>query len=255
MEQNGKKDVGIYVRVSTEEQATSGISLDAQVEKLEQYCKFNGWNIVRKYVDAGLSGSTTDRPELKKLIDDCRGGLVNVILVYKLDRLSRSLRDIILTIDELREYDVDFVSLTEQIDTTTAVGQLMFHIIGAFAEFERNIIRERVIFGMDKKAKDGHAQYKAPFGYTHKNGSLVINDEEAEAIRAIYMAYINEQSTLKVSRLFNLPRSLIYRILTNETYLGKVKWKDEIIEGEHEAIIDRDTFNQVVDIMKIKRKK
>ena len=249
------KKIGIYVRVSTVEQATTGISIDAQIEKLEQYCKLNDWDTVKKYIDAGISGSTIDRPALKNLIDDCKSGKVNVILVYKLDRLSRSLRDIILTIDELKMYNVDFVSLTEQINTTTAVGQLMFHIIGAFAEFERNIIRERVIFGMDKKAKDGHAQYKAPFGYAHKNGNLVINDEEADTIRAIYRAYINEQSTLKVSKIFNLPRSLIYRILTSETYLGKVKWKDEIIEGEHEAIIDRDTFDQVVDIMKIKRKK
>ncbi len=255
MEQKTVKNVGIYVRVSTEEQATTGISLAAQVEKLEQYCKLNGWAIVRKYIDAGLSGSTVDRPELQKMIADSKVGLINVILVYKLDRLSRSLRDIILTIDELSEYNVDFVSLTEQIDTTTAVGQLMFHIIGAFAEFERSIIRERVIFGMDKKARDGHVQYKAPFGYDYKNGKLVVNEEDAGIIRGIYWAYLKEQSTLSVSRIFNLPRSLIYRILTGETYLGKVKWKGELIEGEHEAIIDLDTFNRVIEIMKSKRKK
>ncbi|MDY6965724.1 MAG: recombinase family protein [Halobacteriota archaeon] len=259
MSHNGKdselKKVGIYVRVSTEEQATSGISLDAQVEKLEQYCNLNGWDILRKYVDAGLSGSTIDRPELQKMIDDCRGGLINVILVYKLDRLSRSLRDIILTIDELREYGVDFVSLTEQIDTTTAVGQLMFHIIGAFAEFERNIIRERVIFGMDKKAKDGHVQYKAPFGYEYIDGKLIVDDEEAEIIKDIYIAYLVDKSTYKVAKKFSISQRQTHRILTNKTYLGKVKWKGEVIDGEHEAIIDQDTFNQVTEVMKNKRKK
>lgn len=249
------KKVGIYVRVSTEEQVSTGISLDAQVEKLEQYCKLNSWDVIRKYVDAGLSGSTIERPELQKMIDDCRNGHINVILVYKLDRLSRSLRDIILTIDELREYDVDFVSITEQIDTTTAVGQLMFHIIGAFAEFERNIIRERVIFGMDKKAKDGHVQYKAPFGYEYVEGKLIMNEEEAELIRDIFRAYLLDKSTYKVSKKFNISQRQAHRILTNMTYLGKVKWKGEIIDGEHQAIIDQNTFNQVTEIMKSKRKK
>ncbi|MDY6930822.1 MAG: recombinase family protein [Halobacteriota archaeon] len=255
MEQKGDKRVGIYVRVSTEEQASSGISLDAQIEKLEQYCQLNNWEIVRDYVDAGVSGSTVDRPELQKMIDDCRRGELNVVLVYKLDRLSRSLRDIILTIDELREYDVDFVSVTEQIDTTTAVGQLMFHIIGAFAEFERNIIRERVIFGMDKKAKDGYAQFKAPFGYRYVEGRLEINQDEAEIIRSVYRSYIREQSTLRVSKIFGLSRSLVYRILTSETYLGKVKWKGEVEEGVHEAIIDPITYSHVREILRAKRKK
>ena len=248
------KKIGIYVRVSTVEQATTGISIDAQIEKLEQYCKQNDWDTVKKYIDAGISGSTIDRPKLKNLIDDCKSGKVNVILVYKLDRLSRSLRDIILTIDELKKYNVDFVSLTEQIDTTTAVGQLMFHIIGAFAEFERNIIRERVIFGMDKKAKDGHAQYKAPYGYTHKNGNLVILENEAREIRNIFAAYLSMESTTKVARIFDMQRSHVHRILTNQTYLGKVKWKGEIIEGGHEAIVDRETFERVQIILHSNKK-
>lgn len=249
------KKVGIYTRVSTEEQATSGISLEAQKEKLRQYCNFNRWAIIKEYIDAGLSGGTLNRPGLQQLLVDAKKGLINVVLVYKLDRLSRSLRDIILTMDDFRQYNIDFVSLNEKIDTTSSVGKLMFHIIGAFAEFERDIIRERVIFGMDKKAQDGYVQYKAPFGYGYNNRKLVVNEEEATIVKEVYKAYLKEKSTLKVSRIVKLPRSLIYHILTSETYLGKVKWRDSVIEGTHEALVDADTFNEVSCILEKKRKR
>ena len=254
-ETEGKKNVGIYIRVSTEEQATSGVSISAQKEKLEQYCSFNGWIVAREYIDAGLSGSTLYRPEIQRMLDDCRNGLVNVVLVYKLDRLSRSLRDIILTIDELGQYDVDFVSLTEQIDTTTPVGKLMFHIIGAFAECERDIIRQRVIFGMDKKAHDGYVQYKAPFGYEYIDSKLAVNEGEAEIIRSIYGLYLAEGSTYKVAKKFNINQRRVHRILTNETYLGKVKWKEEVIEGCHDHIVNEEVFGRVRQLMEKKRKR
>lgn len=253
MEQKGAR-VGIYVRVSTEEQA-SGMSLSAQSEKLRQYCELQGWSVVKEYVDAGMSGGTLDRPALQEMMEDCRNGKINVVLVYKLDRLSRSLRDLILTIDEMRKHGVDFVSVTEQIDTTTPVGKLMFHIIGAFAEFERDMIRQRVMLGMDKKASDGYVQYKAPFGYRYVDGKLVINEDEAEVVRGVCQAYLRERSTAKVARIFNLPRSLVYRILTNKTYLGMVKWKGKLIQGEHPPIIDRRTYDEVAKILREMRKK
>lgn len=255
MKQEPTKKVGIYARVSTDEQVNFGNSLEAQIEKLEQYCKLNGWQIVKKYTDAGISGATIDRPELKQMILDAGAGHINAILVYKLDRLSRSLRDIILTIDELREYNTDFVSITEQIDTTTAVGRLMFHIIGAFAEFERGMICERVILGQDKKAKNGYAQQKAPFGYSFRGGELTTNKDEVIIIKAVQKAYLEKKSTLNVSREFGLPRSLIYQILTNETYLGKVKWKGELIDGRHEALLDIATYKRIRRIMNKKKKR
>jgi len=249
------KKVGIYTRVSTEEQATSGISLEAQKEKLRQYCNFNGWILANEYTDAGLSGGTLNRPGLQQLLGDAKKGLINVVLVYKLDRLSRSLRDIILTMDDFRQYNIDFISLNEKIDTTSSVGKLMFHIIGAFAEFERDIIRERVIFGMDKKAQDGYVQYKAPFGYEYNNRKLVVNEEEAAIVKEVYKAYLQEKSTLKVSKIFKLPRSLVYHILTSETYLGKVKWRDNVIDGAHEPLVDAKTFEDVRRILEKKRKR
>lgn len=255
MEQKNVGKVGVYVRVSTEEQATTGVSIDAQKEKLADYCKLNDWVLAEEYIDAGLSGGTVNRPELQRMIQDCRNGIIDVVLVYKLDRLSRSLRDIILTIDELRQYGVDFVSLTEQIDTTNPVGKLMFHIIGAFAEFERDMIRQRVIMGMDKKAEDGYVQYKAPLGYDYVDGKLIVNAEGAEIVRSVYDNYLRERSTLKVSKRLNLSRSLVYHILKNETYLGKVKWRDNVIDGEHEAIVDKDAFDSVAEILGEQRKR
>ncbi|OFV67382.1 MAG: recombinase RecB [Candidatus Syntrophoarchaeum caldarius] len=250
-----QKRVGLYLRVSTEEQVSTGASLAAQKQKLEEYCKFNEWHIVGEYVDAGLSGGTLNRPQLQRLIEDGKNNLLDVLLVYKLDRLSRSLRDIILTIDELRSYNVDFVSLTEQIDTTTPVGKLMFHIIGAFAEFERDIIRQRVILGMDKKAKDGYVQYKPPFGYRFEDKRLVVVEEEAEIVKDIYRAYLRGNSTVQISRAFNVPRSLVYRILTNKTYLGRVKWGDNLFDGGHEGIVDEKSFQRVSELLKQKRKR
>lgn len=244
------KKVGIYVRVSTEEQVSSGISLSAQKQKLEEYCKFNEWEIIECYIEEGLSGSTLKRPQLQRLIDDCKNDRLDVLLVYKLDRLSRSLRDIILTIDELKEYNVDFVSLTEQIDTTNPVGKLMFHIIGAFAEFERDMICQRVTMAMDKNAKDGHVQYKPPFGYRFEDKRLIVVDDEADVVKDIYRAYLRGNSTVKISRSLNLPRSLVYRILTNETYLGRVKWNGKIFEGKHEHLIDEESFLEVEKMLK-----
>jgi len=244
------RDVGIYIRVSTEEQAKSGMSLAAQTEKLKAYCSVNEWPFII-YEDAGISGSTiTDRPALSKLLDDCKNNKIKIVLVYKLDRLSRSLRDIILTIDELREYKVDFVSVTEQIDTTTAVGQLMFHMIGAFAEFERNITKERIALGMNKKASDGYNQSRAPFGYYFEDGIMIKHPEDSEIVKNIFEDYIKERSIGTVAKKYNIHRSLVHRILNNIIYLGQIKWKGAALQGSHDPIIDLPMFEAVKDILK-----
>ena len=242
--------VGIYIRVSTEEQATTGVSLAAQKEKLIAYCKLHNWNSYIVYEDAGISGSTiTDRPALMKLLDDCKNQEIKTIVVYRLDRLSRSLRDIILTIDELRAYNVNFVSVTEQIDTTTAVGKLTFHMIGAFAEFERNIIKERIELGMAKKATEGYTQSRAPLGYAFENRALEVNPEEAELVKEIFKEYLQERSIGKVAKMHDLHRSLVHRVLTNVTYIGDIKWRGKIIRGIQDPIIDPQTFEEVRGIM------
>ncbi len=137
--------VGIYARVSTTDK---GQSVGMQLRELEVYAQARGWAIRDRYLDEGVSGSQARRPGLDRLLSACRRRKVDVVLVWRLDRLGRSLKHLIMMLDELQSIGVAFVALHEQIDCTTATGQLMLHLLGAFAEFERALIRERVKAGL-----------------------------------------------------------------------------------------------------------
>ncbi len=164
---NETKPLGaIYIRVSTEEQAKQGVSLSAQEEALKNYASALGYDVLKVYKDEGKSGKDIKgRPEMKQMLLDAQAHKFQAIFIYKLDRFSRSLRDLIETIEKLKEWEVDFISLQDKIETTSASGKLMFHIISAFAEFERNVTSERTKFSMDKKARDWKAVSRDPFGY------------------------------------------------------------------------------------------
>ncbi len=144
--------VGIYARVSTTDK---GQDVGLQLRDLEAYTKARGWTIRDRFVDEGISGSQTKRPALDRLLCACRRRQVDVVLVWRLDRLGRSLKHLIMTLDELQSLGVAFVSLNEQLDCTTATGQLLLHLLGAFAEFERAIIRERVKAGLANARSKG----------------------------------------------------------------------------------------------------
>ncbi len=144
--------VGIYARVSTTD---TGQDVGMQLRELEAYAKARGWTIRDRFVDEGISGSQTKRPALDRLLAACRRRQVDVVLVWRLDRLGRSLKHLIMTLDELQSLGVAFVSLHEQLDCTTAAGQLLLHLLGAFAEFERAIIRERVKAGLANARSKG----------------------------------------------------------------------------------------------------
>ena len=145
----------LYVRVSTADQVNEGYSLSAQERALNEYVKSKGWTIHRIYRDKGVSGRTTDRLEFKKLMDAAQRGMFEVVVVYKLDRFGRSLKDLITSINNLKDWGVDFVSLGDSIDTSTATGKLTFHIIGAIAEFESSLISERTKAGMEEAKRQG----------------------------------------------------------------------------------------------------
>ena len=163
--ENNVKKVAIYVRVSTEDQAREGISLEAQKQRCLDYCKAKGWEVFNIYEDKGFSAKTIERPSFKKLLRKVDEGLISVILVYKIDRFSRNLKDLIIILDELKRKGVDFSSVTEVIDTTTAMGKAFFQIIGVFAELETGLTRERTILAMDKKVNSGEYITKPPYGY------------------------------------------------------------------------------------------
>jgi len=236
----------IYVRVSTLEQAEFGFSLKAQQEALENYAKALGYEIFKVYKDSGKSAKDMNRPELTKMLEAAESKKFSAIFTYKLDRFSRSLKDLILTIDKLKDWNVDFVSLQDKIETTSASGKLMFHIISAFAEFERNIIGDRTKFGMHRKAREGGFITKAPKGYKLENKELMIHEEEAEKVREIFKEFVETDTSItKLAKKHNMTTAGMKKLLQNTTYLGKVKFAKEENQGKHKAILEEDLFRKV----------
>ena len=148
--------IAIYIRVSTEDQAREGYSLEVQREYLEAFAKRDGLEVYKVYCDDGVSAYSTRRPALQELLADARAKQFELVIAYKLDRFSRNLKDLLNLVDELSTYGVAFKSATEPFDTSTSAGRLMFQQLGSFAEFERNRIAERVVPGMMRSAKQGN---------------------------------------------------------------------------------------------------
>lgn len=238
----------IYIRVSTEDQAKFGISLGAQQEALENYSKALGYNIHKIYCDEGRSGKDiAHRPAMQELLKDAESHKFDAIFIYKLDRFSRSLMDLILTIEKLKNLGIDFVSLQDKIETTSASGKLMFHIISAFAEFERNITSERTKFTMSKKARDGNIVSRAPFGYKIENKKLIPADNSF-LLPEIFHHFINEDISLtQLSKKYSLSVNGLKKVLTNKTYLGKIKFSGNIAQGIHTPLISEEIFNKAQD--------
>lgn len=237
--------VGIYVRVSTEEQAKEGISVDAQIDRCKAFCKARGWKVFRIYTDAGYSAGSMDRPALKDLIDDISNKKLNILLVYKIDRFSRKLKDLISILEDLQSKGVNFTSVTEQIDTTTAMGEAFFQIIGVFAQLERGMVKERVELAFDKKIGSGEALNRAPLGYLYRNGKLVVNEDDAEKVKEIFKMWASGVHYKEIAKKFNLPTSTLYEIIKNPTYIGKVRYRDKLYDGVQNAIISEELFKKV----------
>ncbi|WP_419902769.1 recombinase family protein [Kiloniella sp.] len=272
-----KKRCAIYTRKSTEEGLDMEFnSLDAQREACESYIasqKHEGWfQLPDYYDDGGFTGGNMDRPALKRLMNDIKSGLIDTVVVYKVDRLSRSLADFAKLIDLFDEHKVSFVSVTQQFNTTTSMGRLTLNILLSFAQFEREVIGERI---RDKlaasKRKGMWMGGVTPMGYVVKNRELVIEPDEAEGIRKIFdlflmtksptemakmlprMGVLSKKRTTKNGRVIGgkvLDKGGLYKILQNPIYIGKIKHKDKIYEGRHPAIIDMETWNKVRATMK-----
>jgi len=239
-----KNLVGIYVRVSTEEQAREGISIDAQAEKCENYCKARGWDVYKLYKDPGYSAGTMERPALKELLQDARAGKFNIILVYKIDRFSRRLKDLIMSLEELKQENINFTSVTEQIDTTSAMGEAFFQIIGVFAQLERGMVKERVKMAFDRKAGVGEAFYRPPYGYTYQNKRLVPDTETSEKVREIFEMYMSGVAVSVIAEKYSLSVASVYNIIKNPVYIGKIRYKGELYKGTHKAIISEELWEK-----------
>lgn len=266
-------NTAIYLRVSTEEQARDGFSINAQKEKLTKYAAANEWRVVDYYIDDGISGKNIyQRKEIKRLISDVEQGIIKNVLVYKLDRLTRSVKDLIYLIDLFDKYNCSFNSQTEKIDTSNAVGRMFVKIIGIFAEFERENLAERVTLGYEQKTKEGN--YTNTFGvfgydYINKQG-LVVNENESYYVKKIYKWYLLDNNMSEIARhltKLNIKtkrggkwyQSTIKSILTNPLYIGNIRYgvnkknKFEVVGKNIEPILDKKTYYQVQD--KLKRHK
>jgi len=200
------RNTGIYIRVSTQEQAKEGFSVEAQKDKLIAYCNAKNWNIYDIYIDGGYSGGSLERPALKKMLDELEN--IDVVLVYKLDRLSRSQKDTLLLIEErFLESKVDFVSLSESFDTTTPFGMAIIGILSVFAQLERETIKERSKLGKEKRAKEGlwrgGANVPTGYKYIEDNGGLIIDNYEAMQIKEIFKLYNEGKGYHKIAELLN----------------------------------------------------
>ncbi len=253
-----KIGVALYVRVSTQEQAAEGYSIGEQEERLKKYSEAHAWGIYKVYKDPGYSGGSMDRPGLKNMIQDVKRGRIDKIVVYKLDRLSRSQKDTLYLIEDVfNTNDVDFVSMTENFDTATPFGKAMIGILSVFAQLEREQIRERMQLGADARAKDGyfHGGPNAPIGYDYKNGELIVNEYEALQVRKIYEL---TETGLPLYSVFKYMRdhgythkygtwkdSAVRSVLKTPIYAGRIMWKGETYPGRHEAIIEPERFDNM----------
>jgi len=268
----------IYVRVSTEEQAQEGFSIRGQTEKLKAYAMLKEWDIYNIYGDEGISGkSIVERPGINRLIEDIKEGHVNNVLVFKVDRLTRSTKNLIELVELFEEHDCIFNSLTESIDTDTPSGRMFLKIIGIFAEFERENLASRLKLGFERKAKEGYslASARISLGYNKKKGQKVqeVQLEESRIVKEIFSMFVEDNfSMTKIAIILNERKAktkynaiywtakTIQRILSNPTYIGKVRYamNDRSryfeSEGHHEKILDDEIFYLAQQKMKRTKK-
>jgi site-specific DNA recombinase len=272
--------ISIYIRVSTEDQVKEGYSLEVQREYLEAFAKREGLEIFKVYQDDGISGYTIERPALKQLLKDAKEKKFDLVIVYKIDRFSRNLKDLLNLMDELLSFGIGFKSTTEPFDTTTSAGKLMFQQLGSFAEFECNRIAERVFPGMVKGVQQGNwqgARY-APYGYSYNKEKklLEIDEQEAKVVKLIFTMFLCGKSIRSITEYLTkkgyrnrkgniFSTKLIGDILKNRIYTGKLVWNvhyydktqktkkgyrylrnspDKVIvsQGKHQSIIAEEDF-------------
>ncbi len=231
-------------------QAEEGYSIEAQQEKLIAYCRAKEIAPWELFVDGGFSGSNLERPALQRLLEEARAGRVSHVLVYKLDRLSRSQKDTLYLIEDVfRPNGVEFISINESMDTATPMGRLMVGILSAFAQLERENIRERTRMGMRERVRQGYwmGGGKVPFGYDYnaETGTLVPN-ADADTVREMYRLYRAGYSADKIAGLlgFRYPRQ-VYQILRRESNVGQISYNGQTYPGRHRPLVSREEFDEV----------
>ncbi len=251
----------IYIRVSTREQAVEGYSVPAQKEKLTNYCKAKDYMIGDIYTDGGFSGANMDRPGLQKLLHDIETKETDIVLVYKLDRLSRSQKDTLYLIEDVfLTKDIYFVSMQESFDTSTPFGRAMVGILSVFAQLERENIRERSMLGKEERAKEGlWGGGMDPFGYDYiPEKDMLIPNANSELVKKAYKLYLEGHGAPKIAKELgggNVTRAKVRMWLMAPVYAGKIAHAGKIYPGQHEPLVSWETFLKVQEIMKYRSNK
>ncbi len=262
----------IYTRKSTEEGLDQAFnSLDAQREACSAYIRsqqHEGWQeLPDRYDDGGFSGGSMERPALASLLDDIRAGRIDTVVVYKVDRLTRSLADFAKIVELFEGQGVSFVSVTQQFNTTTSMGRLTLNVLLSFAQFEREVTAERIRDKIAASRRKGMWMGgSVPVGYRAEDRQLVVDEDQAGLVRRIFALYLELGSVRPVQQVLEaegirtphrtskagrnhggrpFSRGNLYSILGNPVYIGRVRHRDEVFDGRHEAIIDRDTWTRV----------
>lgn len=252
---------GLYPRVSTEDQSRFGHSLDEQEDRLQKLCEFKGYKIYKVYREEGVSAKNTNRPKFQEMIQDMKDGKINKIIVYKLDRLTRSIRDLETICTMLEDYNCSLESVAEEINTETANGKFFIRMLTILAQLEIERTSERTKFGLVGAAKKGHLSGKPPLGFTKEKDSkdLIIDEVKADVVRRIFKLYLDGSSVCSICKLFNEEEVLnrhwatttVDKILSNQLYIGNMEYgkrtNDEcqVFENVVPAIIDKTTFECV----------
>jgi site-specific DNA recombinase len=256
----------VYTRKSSEEGLEQEFnSLHAQREACEAYIasqRSEGWVVLRdQYDDGGVSGGTLERPGLKMLMQDIEDGLIDVVVVYKIDRLSRSLADFAKLVEVFDRTGVTFVSVTQQFNTTTSMGRLTLNVLLSFAQFEREVTAERIRDKVAASRKKGMWMGGVPpYGYRVENRKLLVDDESAAHVRWIFDRFLEIGSCTELAREVaecglrtprgnQIDKKYLYRLLNNRAYIGEAVHKGDSYPGEHDAIIDRETWDKVHAIL------
>lgn len=278
VEQVTPRRCAVYTRKSTSDGLDQDLtSLDVQRQAAESYIasqKNQGWTcLAERYDDGGYTGANTERPALQRLLDDIQAGKVDAVVVYKVDRLSRSLRDFVQLLQFFEKRGVAFVSVTQHFDSSTSMGRLTLNILLSFAQFEREMISERTRDKMAAARKKGKWIGGPPvLGYDidHKEKKLVANPQEASLVRRIFALYLEERSLIATAQRLNADgvatkryvtragrtiggvpflNTSVQSILKNPLYVGKVRFEGKLYPGIHEAIVDEETFSKVQTLL------
>ncbi|WP_445489213.1 recombinase family protein [Niallia sp. 03133] len=272
-----KTKVALYVRVSTEDQAENGYSIEAQLNTLRNHCEMLGKTIVEEYIDKGISGkSINGRNGLKRLLEDAKKGKFNEVIVWKISRLARNTIDLLKIVEELHKNNVIFRSYSENFETETPMGKFALQMMGAVAELERNTIVDNVKLGMTQRAKEGKWNGGSMLGYASKDKELIIIEEEANLVRYIFDLYISGKGYKAIANTLNhegyktkrnkaFSINSVRTIITNPCYAGFIRfnqvenWNEKrrkgtnktpvIVKGEHKPIISEDIWEKTKSIL------